>query len=327
MRQLITPVVIAAIACIGCRPTDPEPPGLDEQVPIVVGSGGPSATSSATGGGNTPMGGEAALRLGTWNLHNFSKWGTTEYRIGDIATEIERLDADILGLQELKVAENTQGEAPQAWDVLLEELEDYEGVHNPWNTFDTTVGLVYKRSTTTLVESQALFTDDSFAFPRAPLEATFEIDKGQETAEVTVIVLHLKAFGDSVDRRRAACDKLDTYLQQTPDAQVVLLGDLNDDPYDPPAENSFVGTFLDAEPTYHFVTSELAPESVTSLGYYHFVDGTRIEGEFLDHFILTGPAMNAFTTVEVTIESVPEAERDDFEQTHSDHFPVMLDLE
>ena len=317
-------VLVVALLFVACRPADQSADAQEELIPIVVGSSG-STSSSSTGGGTSP-GETDAIKLGTWNLHNFSKWGESEYRIADIADEIARLDADVLGVQELKVAEGTAGEAPQAWGSLLAELDGFDGIHNPWDTFDTTVGLVFNTATTTVVHARALFEDDSFAFPRAPLEATVSIEKGDSETELTVVVLHLKAFQDSVDRRRAACSKLDTYLQQTPGAQVVVLGDLNDDPHDPPADNSFVGTFLHAEPTYHFVTHELPPESVTSLGYYHFVDGMRIDGEFLDHFILTGAAWDAFATITPTIESVPEAERSEFEDTHSDHFPVMLEL-
>ena len=141
-----------------------------------------------------------------------------------------------------------------------------------------------------------------------------------------MIVLHLKAFGDSVDRRRAACEKLDTYLSTVPEKAVIVLGDLNDDPYDPPADNSFVGTFLDAAPTYHFVSAALPPESVTSLGYYHFVDGMQIDGEFLDHIILTNALTQTYGAPLPTIDAVPEAQRAQFESALSDHFPVLLDL-
>jgi endonuclease/exonuclease/phosphatase family metal-dependent hydrolase len=311
--------VALALGALSCQRIDRRPEPEASNVPIVVGS----TTSSGSGGGHVPQNETPPVRLATWNLHNFSKWGTTEYRIDDIATEIERLEADVIGVQELKPTSDTSGEPPQAWDVLLDELDGYDGVHNPWSTFDTTVGLVYRTSTTTLLDSRALFEDDSWAFPRAPLEATVQI---AGTVELTLIVLHLKAFQDSVDRRRAACDKLDDYLAASPDTRVVLLGDLNDDPHDPAADNAFVGTFLDAEPTYHFVTHALPPESVTSLGYHHAVDGMQIEGEFLDHFIVTGAVMDAFTTATATIASVPAPERDAYESSHSDHFPVVLDL-
>ncbi len=324
VRVNIAAMLAGAIALLsGCRSVDSKSAERDDQVPIVVGSGTTSSSSASGGGART---GSAPLRLGTWNLRNFSKWGTTEYRIGGIASEIEQLDVDILGVQELKVTDDTQGDTLQAWNVLLDELQDYEGFHNPWNTFDSTVGLIYKPATTTLLDSRPLFDDDSFAFPRPPLEATFAISKGEESVELTLIVLHLKAFGDSVARRRAACDKLDTYLSETPGARVVLLGDLNDDPHDPAEDNAFVGTFLDAEPTYHFITRDLPPESVTSLGFYHWVEGMKIDGEFLDHFILTEGAMNRFAGAKASISSVPIPDRADFEDTRSDHFPVVLEL-
>lgn len=315
----------AFVLLVACRPDDPAPAGPDQQIPIVVGSGS-TGSGSRGAGGHSPQGLVPTVRIGTWNLHNYSTYGVTEYRTGDIASEIERIDADVLGVQELKVTDGTAGEAPQAWDVLLDELEDYEGLHNPWNSFDTTVGLFYKPSTTTVIASRALFDDDSYAFPRPPLEVEIEIEKDDLSVTTRVIVLHLKAFSDSVDRRRAACDKLDTYLREAPDARVILLGDLNDDPHDPPADNAFAGTFLDAAPHYRFLTQALPPESVTSLGYHHFVDGVQIDGEFLDHFIVTGALADDFSQRAPVIQSVPESERSAFAQSHSDHFPVVLDL-
>lgn len=326
MNKIVTLFGIAALA-LSCRPADPVADEPDGQIPIEVGSATTATSSSGSaGGGAQGSTGIPAIRLGTWNLHNFSKWGQTEYRIADITAQIDALDVDVLGVQELKVATDTTGEPPQAWSILQSELSDYAGINNPWNTFDTTVGLLYRTATTTLLDSRPLFEDDGYAFPRPPLEATLEVSKDGASLEVTVIVLHLKAFGDSVDRRRAACEALDAYLADQPEARVVLLGDLNDDPYDAPADNAFVGTFLNAEPTYHFVTHDLPPESVTSLGYYHWVGGEQIDGEFLDHFILTSAAMAPFSQVVPTIVSVPAGERDAFETTHSDHFPVVLDM-
>ena len=142
---------------------------------------GPSASSSATTGGGGGSGGVPAgppsVRVGTWNLHNFSVYGQTEFRIGDIADKISALDADILGVQELKIVEDSMGQGTQAWDVLLEQLPDYAGLHNPWPDFDSVVGLLYKPETTEVKDSRALFENDGYAFPRAPLEVDLVVGR------------------------------------------------------------------------------------------------------------------------------------------------------
>jgi len=296
----------------------------------IAGSGGESGGGAATGGGGATGGSSASdippVSAATWNLHNFSRYGPNEWRLDDIAAMIETLDVDVLAVQEIKVAEGTEGDPPQAWDALLDELEGYDGVHNPWQSYDTCVGLLTKSATTTVLDWTTLFPNNSWAFPRPPLEATVRVDKGEQSIELRVIVLHLKAFADSVDRRRAACQKLDEYLREEPAPEVLIIGDLNDDPYDPPADNSFVDTFLDAEPDYHFITHSLPPESVTSVSWYHWVGNEKITGEFLDHAIATGSLLDRFSTATPTIVSVPESQYDDWEDTHSDHFPVVVDF-
>jgi endonuclease/exonuclease/phosphatase family metal-dependent hydrolase len=184
------------------------------------------------------------------------------------------------------------------------------------------VGVLYDPSAVALVASRALFEDDHYAFPRAPLE----LDLAVGDVELRMIVLHLKAFAADVDRRRAACAKLDEYLSGDEGARVILLGDLNDDPYDPPADNAFTGTFLDAAPRYHFLTHALPPESVSSVGYHHFVDGVQIEGEFLDHIIVTGAFADLWGTPVPVIHAEPPSAYDAWESDYSDHFPVVLEL-
>ena len=101
----------------------------------------------------------------------------------------------------------------------------------------------------------------------------------------------------------------------------VVLGDFNDDPYDGPADNSYVGTFLDQQPAYHFLTQQLPPDSVTSTGFYHYVNGKKITGEFLDHVIATGEWVNNFTTATPKIFSVPESGYVAWEKDYSDSLP------
>ncbi len=278
---------------------------------------GGSDGSDGTDGG--PVG---ELRVGTWNLHNFSKYGTKEFRLEDIADKIDELALDVLAVQELKVVDGSQGMGEQAWDGLLEALPAYEGLHAPYSANDSVVGLLWNSSNTQVLDWQVLFEEDWWEFPRAPVEVLLK-SKG---VTFTVVVLHLKAFKDSVDRRRAACKMLVEHIADQTDKRYLIIGDMNDDPYDTAEQNSFVGTFLDAEPAYHFLTAELSPESVTSTGYYHYVDGTKITGEFLDHAILTGELNDSFSNIQPEILGLPESEYSDWKKTYSDHFPVVVTL-
>jgi endonuclease/exonuclease/phosphatase family metal-dependent hydrolase len=268
----------------------------------------------------------ASITIGTWNLHNFSKYGPGEFRINDIAQKIQSLNVDALAVQELKVKEGTKGEPPQAWDVLLEKMPGYDGIHAPWDDKDSTVGIIYRTSTTTVLSSEVLFETDWSAFPRPPIEVHLKITHDGKSSEIRVIVLHLKAFKDSVDRRREACKKLDTYIQNKTDKRYLIIGDFNDDPYDKGAANSYTGTFLDNEPKYYFLTASLPPESVTSTGYYHYVNGKKLTGEFLDHAVITGEALEPFESATPSILGVPSSQFSQWKSDYSDHFPVLVEF-
>lgn len=264
--------------------------------------------------------------VGTWNLHNFSKYGADEWRLDDIAAEITSLEADLLGVQELKVVEGSDGQGPQAFDALVEALDGYEGVHNEWNPIDTAVGLLYRPETTTVEWHQPLFEGQWYPFPRPPLEAQVTVSKGGREATFRIIVLHLKAFQDGYERRKDACEKLDAYVRDLDAPPYILVGDLNDSPWDEPEVNAFETSFMEAEPTWHFVTSALPATSVTSLGWYHYVDGQKIDGEFLDHVVVTGSLASWFETMTPEIHGVPASQHADYEATYSDHFPVITTL-
>ena len=265
--------------------------------------------------------------IGTWNLHNFSRYGDSEYRIDDIADEIRTLASDILAVQELKVKEDTNGSPPQAWDALLDLLPEYSGVHAPWDLGnDTTVGLLYRSDVVTLEDWTVIYEDDWYAFPRPPLVATVTVARDGMSVTFNVVSLHLKAMRDSADRRADACFKLDQYVQSSSEQNFLLIGDLNDDPHDEIGDNVFLGVFLD-DPDYVFITAVLPPESVTSTGYYHMVNGRRIQGEFLDHGIATTHLANQYRSVTPAIFGVPESEFDDYRSQVSDHFPVMITFE
>ena len=266
------------------------------------------------------------MTLGTWNLRNFSEWGLDEWRLDTVVPFVDALDADLIAIQEIEPDANEPWSAPQAFDAVIDGTR-FEGLHNPWRTWDTSVGLLYDPDVVTIVATEELFADDSWAFPRPPLRADVELTRGGARLEFTVFSLHLKARGDGIDRRLLACEALDAYVREEGIERAVLLGDLNDDPYDPPAENAFAGTFLGAEPYWVFLTKDQPPESVTSTGWYHEVDGERIEGEFIDHAIARGPLVDQYASITPEILGVPESGFQEFRQDYSDHFPVLVRFE
>lgn len=286
---------------------------------------GPPDVGSGDAAPATPV----AMTIGTWNLRNFSQWGVEEFRLPAIAAKIAGSGADILGLQEIKPADMTMGEGPQAWDALVESLDAYEGVKAPWNTPDTNVALIYRKDRVRVLSSKTIYANDGWPFPRPPLVVTAEIGTAPDVVEVRVVVLHLKAFGDSESqgRRREAVEKLRGWIEGQPPAHWVIVGDLNDDPYDTDSDNIFDGHFLGNEPTWFFVTAALPQTSSTSTGWYHWVGDEKITGELIDHVIVSGGLDAAYSAMTPEILAVPRAEFEAWQDDYSDHFPVVVHFE
>lgn len=268
-----------------------------------------------------------AVVIGTWNLLRFSKYGTDEFRIADIAEEIASLGVDILGVQEIMVAEGSDGTGPQAWDMLLDALGDgWAGVLTPWNLIDTNVGMLYRTDVVTVIASKPIFVGDWWEFPRAPLEATLRVQRDDRQITFKMAVLHLKAFGDSVDRRILACEALDQHIRAQLDPLYVVVGDYNDDPFDEPEENAFQSSFLADSEQYEFITTQLPETTVSSTGHYHFVDDEFISGEFLDHVVATTTLTAGWSSVVAEVHALPADDWDWWQDTRSDHFPVTVTL-
>ena len=262
--------------------------------------------------------------IGSWNLRNFSPYGTNDFRIEDLASKIEQLGPDVLAVQEIKVKEGSEGEGSQAWDALLNELEDYEGLVNPYNPIDSVVGLLYDPSVVSVVAYKPLFVGDWWPFPRAPLEATLRVTRDDKQITGKVIVLHLKAFPEGAERLREACEDLDNYLQSGLPQTSLVIGDFNDDPFDTGEDNVFLSSFQGQEPTYEFLTAGMPLGTVTSLGYQHLVNGVVVHGEFLDHGVATERLHLSYTTITPEVISRPPEDYDWYRDTYSDHFPLML---
>ncbi|MCB9730010.1 MAG: endonuclease/exonuclease/phosphatase family protein [Deltaproteobacteria bacterium] len=288
----------------------------------------PSGDAGADPGPELPTGPAPPVTVATWNLRDFSPYGAQESRLDHIAQQLAALDADIIGVQELEAREGSDGSPPQAWDALLDRLPAYEGVHAPWNLQDSVVGLLVRRDTVRVLAAKPIFVGDWWPFPRAPLDATLSVEKPEGTVLLHVVVIHLKAFGDSesLSRRREACTKLAGALGGRGDARYVLVGDFNDSPHDPAPESAFVGTLLGVEPVWTFVTAALPPTTVSSTGGSHEVDGQVIEGGLLDQIVVDETVTDLYPAPVAEVIARPVAEYDAWRAGWSDHFPVILHL-
>lgn len=251
----------------------------------------------------------------TWNVQTFPK---TRDTIRVLAQTIERLDLDLIGIQEIQ--------EPNSFDALLDALPGYGGaqVFDPDNFLR--VGILYKRSRLRVSEIERLFSDQWFPFPRPPLKARVELINTSSTSttagapifDFTFVVLHLKAQRDarSQSRRREACLILDDWVQDQlrsgEDRDIILVGDYNDRLTDPPWDNVFT-PFFENPRSYTFLTLPLANAQASS--YIPFPG-------LIDHILVTTDTMEAYEFGHTEVLHL-EDEVPDYLDIISDHRPVM----
>lgn len=259
-----------------------------------------------------------SMKITTWNLENFSPAGSNSDRLQTIAGILKSLDSDIVLLQEL-LEGNTEAPAIEALNAQMGETQFVRG---EWEDYDSTVGLLYRKSRFNLVESKSLFSPNWYAFPRPPLFVVLE-DRESDNAEIALIVIHLKSYeedGSDLPRRQEAMGILNTFVQAQKNPLILMGGDFNDNPFDVPESNIFSPIFLGSDSTYSFLTYTLGSDAYTFAG---FIDGVW-KGLFLDHLIATSEFREAAGEPKTEIYPVGLFEMDSWNDSHSDHLPVTV---
>lgn len=226
------------------------------------------------------FGTQNTFEVACWNIENFGNpdYHNVEQQITDVVEIIKDLDIDLFAVEEIA--------SQSAFNSLLSKLSDYNGHLATFSGFQRT-GIIYNDSLITIVNDTLLFTNDSYNFPRPPLMLYLKAQQGSQIFDFYIIVIHLKAYGDSESesRRRAAIQKMEQFidmrLQQGGDQDYIIVGDWNDLLDDPPSHNVFL-PFLNKQPQqYSFLT-------------WQFIDDpteyTYIAGSFdslIDHILVT----------------------------------------
>jgi endonuclease/exonuclease/phosphatase family metal-dependent hydrolase len=155
------------------------------------------------------------------------------------------------------------------------------------------------------------------AFPRLPVKTRASMNG----VDFTIVVLHLKAGQgeDDETRRRDAVAKLDTWtrgeLAAGVERDVLLIGDLNDEPTDPLGDNIFT-PFTDAGDTYRLLTQSLAEG-----GEYTFIPFHSM----LDHAVITTDMVTELGSGAADILEL-ELTVDNYSTNVSDHRPLLVKL-
>ncbi len=267
------------------------------------------------------FGTDSTLDVVTWNIEHFPKIGTIT--TGYVAEIIEALEADVVAIQEI--------EETDAFYEMLESMEHYDGFTMTSNEY-INLAFIYNTNWVQMVSIDSItsYKGSDDPFPRKPL--ILEILFMDET--YFFINNHLKAGGDGYldlsdpedeeTRRHNACVLLEEYIvDELPDENVILLGDLNDDLADSTTNNVFQA-FLNQPDDYLFTDMDIARGSPA---YWSFPNWPS----HLDHLLITSELFDEFENENSEITTLIFDEYfwngwDDYDYYISDHRPVGLKL-
>ena len=268
------------------------------------------------------FGEENTLDVMTWNIQNFPK---SEFTV-DYATGILlAIDADVIGLQEIQ--------SDSAFAVLLKTLQKrnpkdkWNGFRANTNEWEMNLAYLYKSCMINVDSIYQIYPDDEKyhqPFPRKPLILEFTCFN----QKFFVINNHLKAMPGEKNmmRRKDACRLLDEYIDEfLSTANVIVLGDLNDQLTDSDEENVFQ-VFLNKLEEYKFADWEIAADSTADWSYPYWkyrghLDHILISNELFDEFANAGSEVKT-----ITIDKFMEGEGDARYKYITDHRPVVLKL-
>jgi endonuclease/exonuclease/phosphatase family metal-dependent hydrolase len=263
------------------------------------------------------FGTERTLDVVTWNIQNFPKAGdTTIVYVGHIMLA---MDADIFALQEIQS------------DSSFIQLRNYMNLldtKNKWHSYRATsdqrwnmnVAYLFKADISEYVVFNEIYTEDSkenkYAFPRYPLVMRFVY----KNEPIYLLNNHLKARGTEEDKakRRKAIELLDLHIITFLDnANVIILGDMNDQVTKPKEENVFT-VFLNKPDEYQFVNYDLAADPNADWSYPYW----KYRG-FLDNIVITNELFDNFDYVKtIVIDRYMEGGEDVRYKMIGDHRPV-----
>ncbi|WP_375754837.1 lamin tail domain-containing protein [Corallococcus exercitus] len=288
---------------------------LPDGGPVTDGGTKTDGGTQPTDGGTQPT---VGLKVGNWNIEWFGDT-TPGNGPGDEALQLSNATAiiadagpDVLGVAEIVGVD--------AFNSLKAGLSGYSGLLASgyyYGSADQKVGLLYKTDAVELVSSGVVLTEcaQDFAY-RPPFRADLKVIRGGAKVDLTVMVLHMKAFADSDSylRRQGAAACLKNYLDTTlPTQNVMVLGDWNDD-VDASIYTPYASPYADLvnDPTrYKFLTQPLSESGERS---------TVSNSQFIDHQLVTNElaAYYVANSTKVLRPSIVS-----YRSTTSDHYPIF----
>ncbi len=265
------------------------------------------------------FGDSASLDIMTWNIEWFPKNGQTT--VDSVATVLEALDMDIYAIQEV--------DDTLAFREMVNELDDYSCFFE--SSYFAGLAYIYKTDEIQIDYIEEIYTSYPYwrPFPRSPVVMKF-LYNGQI---FYVMNNHFKAMGDGhlnlndewdeETRRYDASLLIKEYIDDDlPNANVIVLGDLNDILTDEEDDNVFQ-CFLDDEENYLFADYEIATSSSSEWSYPGWPS-------HLDHILVTNEVFTPNSNVITQTQTLKIYEYmqsfSQYDSYISDHLPVAIKI-
>jgi len=271
----------------------------------------------------TDVGQDNTLEIATWNIEWFgsSSNGPTDdqLQIDNARAIILGSDIDLWGVQEIADIGD--------FNALLEALgSDYDG-KLATNSGEQRIGVIYNVNVIVVKQVKHILEDFSNAFAsRPPLQLNVDVVLPDTTVDLTLIVVHMKAFSDneSYERRVDASQRIKNHIDFTAleDQRVIVLGDMNDELEQSTSggkTSPYENFKLDPE-NYALLTLPLEASGAGSFCANLFCTST---GSMLDHLFITNEIFDSY--LDNSAGFIPNLPNDisPFNNSTSDHLPVF----
>ena len=259
--------------------------------------------------------------IGFWNIEHFNR-NVSDERIEAIADVVGRLSLDALGLMEVQEEAldrlvEVLGRRGWAVNYKLLNVRGSQDLAVLYDTDTTTVNVRDDIAQRNLQRLNAKTPGGKTVFPRHPLFAECTVrDGNNQEIRFLMMVVHLKAFGDSQSRARRtlASQMLAEIIQdirEHDNLPVVLGGDFNDR-----LDTNVFDALTDAPDLFAMTADDATTDTVSYIGGRY--------RSLIDHVIVSRDIrLGEIAGDDTAIVRLDKSVRD-FSNTVSDHLPLVF---
>jgi hypothetical protein len=242
-----------------------------------------------------------SIEVMTWNIKQFPISNNTINYVNEIITDML---PDIIAFQEINDA--------SAFNTLVNSISAYEFISS-----GSGLALAVRSDVIEIISWTTLFSGAGYDFAwRYPLLVELNWFCGTNATSLQLINIHLKSGSSSEDfnRRYSSCDYLSNYINDNLGANIIILGDYNDEITDSQSNNSLWPLVSDE-------VVKFATEPIANNEYYASYPSWP---SFIDHI-----ALSAHLFDELDMGNISTIRIDDFigysnfHENISDHRPVL----